>query len=331
MKTRSFILRIIFLINLLSCNGQEKKIVSNQKNSVTNNDSISQYFNSVNKFYFDHERKIILSTSLVENVGKFTIYYFPVTKESLDYCNNFENNNKIKPLYDELNSAYYYSDKDRLQIQKTLRNKTKSEKEFKIIGSFVPIKYIQVENPQEYSIPFPYAIDYYQQKNNKWIHLSSKKLSKAEEDLQLNSNNNLFDSTASAKNSKLSLPLSLKGISILDYPTPEKYKNIQIDGSTPTSVAELNDNVLILFFEGDTERWYLVTIKDSKIADKLLIGKSETVEAENGSTDHYIDFTIDKNFKINLEYSTGKNSHSAKTQKTESFQINFKNNRIEKL
>lgn len=137
--------------------------------------------------------------------------------------------------------------------------------------------------------------------------------------------------TASAKNSKLSLPVSLKGISILDYPTPEKYKNIQIDGSTPTSVAELNDNVLILFFEGDTERWYLVTIKDSKIAHKLLIGKSETVETENGTTDHYIDFTIDKNFKINLEYSAGKDSHSAKTQKTESFQINFKNNRIEKL
>lgn len=89
--------------------------------------------------------------------------------------------------------------------------------------------------------------------------------------------------------------------------------------------------MLILFFEGDTERWYLVTIKDSKIADKLLIGKSETAETENGAADHYIDFTIDKKFKINLEYSTGKDSHSAKTQKTESFQINFKNNRIEKL
>jgi len=134
----------------------------------------------------------------------------------------------------------------------------------------------------------------------------------------------------STRNHKISLPVSLKGISILDYPTPEKYKNLKIDNNLPTSIVELSNNVLVLFFEGDTERWYLTTLKDSEIMDRLLIGKSETIETENGTIDNYIDFTIGKDYKINLEYSTGKNAELKKLEKKETYYVNPKNNKIVK-
>ncbi|MBF8458396.1 hypothetical protein IV494_14525 [Kaistella sp. G5-32] len=115
------------------------------------------------------------------------------------------------------------------------------------------------------------------------------------------------------------LPIVGSKIEILDYPVPAKYNYINIDGETPTSLLEINKNVFIIWFEGDTERWYLVTFKNNKLFDNLFIGKSETVETENGTTVNYINFNIDKNFLITLNYSSGRNVDSSIIQQTEKY------------
>ncbi|MFC6269760.1 hypothetical protein [Frigoriflavimonas asaccharolytica] len=129
----------------------------------------------------------------------------------------------------------------------------------------------------------------------------------------------------------INLPIVGSKIEILDYPVPAKYNNINIDGEIPSSLLEINENIFIIWFEGDTERWYLVTFKNNKMFDKLLIGKSETVETENGTTDNYIDFKIEKNFLITLNYSSGKNVDSSIIQKTEKYQIDKTNYKIKRL
>ncbi|KUJ50301.1 hypothetical protein [Chryseobacterium sp. JAH] len=126
---------------------------------------------------------------------------------------------------------------------------------------------------------------------------------------------------------------SIKKDDLLSRPSkfPLINKQIIIDDSSATSVYKLSENVYITWFDGDTERWYLVTINDSKIVSKLLIGKSETVETERGTIDNYIDFTIDKDYKINLEYSTGKNTELKKIEKEETYYVNPKDNKIVKF
>ena len=109
-------------------------------------------------------------------------------------------------------------------------------------------------------------------------------------------------------------------------------KKIFIDDSEASTVYKLTNDIFLLWFDGDNEKWYIVTFVNDKLFDKLLIGKSETVELENGKTiDNYIDFNIDKDFKIKLEYSSGENFNVRKIKKTENYFINFKNKKIEVL
>ena len=56
--------------------------------------------------------------------------------------------------------------------------------------------------------------------------------------------------------------------------------------------------------------------------EKLLIGKNETVELKNGETeDNYLDFSIDINLEIKLQYSRGKNYQNRKIYKEEKYKI----------
>lgn len=121
--------------------------------------------------------------------------------------------------------------------------------------------------------------------------------------------------------SKISFPLVGNTIEILDYPTSEKFNFITIEGESPSSVIEINENLLLSWFDGDRESWYLLTIENKKVLDNLLVGKSETVETEKGTFDNYIDFIIDKNLMIALTYSSGKSVDSRKIQKTEKYKI----------
>lgn len=124
-------------------------------------------------------------------------------------------------------------------------------------------------------------------------------------------------------------PIVMEKISILDYPYSSKYDYIKIDGNKPTSVLEIDKNTFIIWFDGDYERWYLVTVDNNKIVDKLLIGKSETVKTEDGTVDNYINFNIDKNLNIILEYSTGQGFASRKVYKKEKYFTNKGKHKIE--
>lgn len=108
-------------------------------------------------------------------------------------------------------------------------------------------------------------------------------------------------------------------------------KIISINGTDATSVYKLANNIYLIWFDGDSERWYIVTMIDSKIIDKLLVGKSETIETKDGTIDNFIDFKIEKDFEIILEYSEGKGVDSQKIEKKENFKINLDNLKIKLL
>ena len=106
-------------------------------------------------------------------------------------------------------------------------------------------------------------------------------------------------------------------------------KKISIDSTDATSVYKLADNVYLTWFEGDAERWYITTFRNDKLFDERLIGKNETIETENGTTDNYIDFIIDKNLNIEIEYSTGKGFAKRRIFKTEKYFVNTESLKIE--
>ena len=122
---------------------------------------------------------------------------------------------------------------------------------------------------------------------------------------------------------KIFLPISIHDIFILDYPTPDNFMGCTINGSSPTSMLLLDEDIAIIFFEGDKERWYLTILDDKKIKQYILIGKVESLEDAKGkSYDSYIDFNIDIDFNITVEYSSGRNYNERKIQKVVKYFIN---------
>ena len=174
MKTKYFLVSCIFFI-LFSCRAQE------------NSNSITRYFNKEEKIYFDISDKIPMSSYMIPKVGHFTIYYIPKLKSDIDYLKNFEKNNQLKPLYNELYDYHYFSDTDNKKIDKILKEKIKNDKNWGIIGFFVPIKYVRIDSDDEYSVSFPYIGNFFQKKNGKWQFLFEKKVKNAEDDSLLSS------------------------------------------------------------------------------------------------------------------------------------------------
>ncbi|ROI03570.1 MULTISPECIES: hypothetical protein [unclassified Chryseobacterium] len=158
----------------------------------------------------------------------------------------------------------------------------------------------------------------------KYYAPSQAKLYKKEKKVQENIQDNKATVNSEAN---IILPISKDDLLNPDIQFPIIDKKIIIEGSEASSVYKLANNTFLLWFDGDNERWYVVTFVNNQLFNKLLIGKSETIESENGKIiDNYIDFNIDKNLKIKLKYSTGK-----KIKKIESYQINDQTGIIEKL
>ncbi|MGE6397629.1 hypothetical protein ACLB9Y_13155 [Chryseobacterium scophthalmum] len=197
MKIKFLLLSLSIIFNITSCSGQDKKDAKLPSEKVVES-SITDNFSKSENLYFDPEQKQIFSTSLNENLGKFTVYYLPISKEDINYYENFEDQNNIIPLFDEANSISYFSITDSKKINEILKVKTKSENNFKLVGTYVPKKYITVENRDEYNIDFPYSQKYYKKENGKWIYLFEKKITKPEDDSTYNSKN-YINSLASNK------------------------------------------------------------------------------------------------------------------------------------
>ncbi len=132
--------------------------------------------------------------------------------------------------------------------------------------------------------------------------------------------------SSSSNIKRISLPTSMHQIPILDYPLPDAYQELNINGDHPISIAAIDNEVVILFFEGDTERWYLAILEGTKVIDYLLIGKSETTEDKNGIIENHIEFSIDTHKNIHLEFSSGKNPTEMKILKKEKYTISSEKN-----
>ncbi|WP_435525927.1 hypothetical protein [Chryseobacterium indoltheticum] len=123
---------------------------------------------------------MILSKNEIFNIvkSKFRKVYSLLSpyfkKKDINYYENFEDQNNIIPLFDEVNSISYFSTVDVKKINEILKNKIKSENNFKLVGTYIPKKYITVENRDEYHIDFPYLQKYYKKENGKWIFLFEK-------------------------------------------------------------------------------------------------------------------------------------------------------------
>lgn len=187
---------------MLSCNGQEKSTTSISNKTDKVKPSLTDNFNRTSNLYFDSEKKLIFSSSIIKELGKFTVYYIPSSKQEINYYQDFEKNNHIIPLYDEENSLNYYSASDQKKINKILKEKVNTEKDFKIIGTFIPKNFITIENADEYNLNFPYLQQYYQKENGKWIYLSEKKIINAEDEISSNSKNNLLSTSPDKKETK---------------------------------------------------------------------------------------------------------------------------------
>jgi len=110
-----------------------------------------------------------------------------IGKTPLLELKNFEKNNQLKPLYNELYDYHYFSDADNKKIDKILKEKIKNEKNWGIIVFFVPMKYVSVDSDDEFSISFLFIGKYYQKKNGKWQFLFEKKVKNVEDDSLLSS------------------------------------------------------------------------------------------------------------------------------------------------
>lgn len=187
MRTKYFLASCIFFI-LFSCNAQERQV-----------DNVTKYFHKEEKVYFDISDKMALFSYIIPDVGHFTIYYMPMLETDINYLKNFERNNQLKPLYNELYDYYYFSDADNEKIDKILKEKIKNEENWGIIGMFVPIKYIEIDSAEEYSIPFPFIRKYYQKKEGQWEFLFEKEIKNVKEDSLL-SDKKYINSLLSEKN-----------------------------------------------------------------------------------------------------------------------------------
>ncbi len=220
MRIKFVLLYLLFFLFMLSCNGQEKSATPLSTKNYKVKSSLTDNFNKTSNLYFDSEKKLVFSSSIIKELGKFTVYYIPNSKQEINYYQNFEKSNHIIPLYDEENSLNYYSATDQKKIDKILKERVKSEKDFKIIGTFIPQNFITIENDDEYNLTFPYLQKYYQKENGKWIYLSEKKIINAEDEISSNSKNNFLSISTDKKDlKKQDIQYSLNGTWQVDCKT----------------------------------------------------------------------------------------------------------------
>lgn len=93
MRIHTIILNLIISLFIINCNGQDKK-----KSELLNNArDFTDNFSKIEKLHYDSENKMVFSTKLFLNSGKYTIYYTPKLSENIQYFKNFETLNYDTP------------------------------------------------------------------------------------------------------------------------------------------------------------------------------------------------------------------------------------------
>lgn len=167
MKKNGIIIVVLFF--LLGCEGTSQEIknsIAVTQNKTKEIDSISLNFNKVSDFYFDIEKSIPYGTYINPEIGEFTIEYNPIEEKDKKYFKNFLASNNINIEYDELNDKKFISPSDQKKTASVLRKILKNKSRFNKIGAYISKKYIEFEINNEYSISFPYKIEYYKNSSN---------------------------------------------------------------------------------------------------------------------------------------------------------------------
>ncbi|GAA4770935.1 MULTISPECIES: hypothetical protein [Flavobacterium] len=77
MKLKLLLLNLLTVLFIVSCNGQEKpKTISPKEKS--NESSLTDNFYKLKNLYFNSDEKLIFSSELIKNKGKFAVYYIPL-------------------------------------------------------------------------------------------------------------------------------------------------------------------------------------------------------------------------------------------------------------
>lgn len=173
-KNITYITFFCFIMFFISCQSQKKGIHEN----------VSNFFDFEKEYYFDIDNKIPFQTYLVDSIGQFTINYYSESNELINDYLNFEKKYKISSIYSEIDDTYYYSANDIVKIDKILRNKIRNNaKYYKIIGIYVPLKFINRDSKEEYSVLFPYEREIYSlNKTGNWFFVKKQIISNYNED-----------------------------------------------------------------------------------------------------------------------------------------------------
>lgn len=318
MKLKLLLLNLLTVLFIVSCNGQEKpKTISSKEKS--DESSLTDSFYKLKNLCFNSDEKLIFSSELIKNKGKFTVYYIPFSEQNNNYYNNFEKNNDITLLYDELNSTNYYSPSDKKKIEAILREKTKKENDFAIIGTYIPKEFITIESDDEYSVNFPFTQKYYKKENDKWVFLFEKKISKAEDEINYNSKK--YITSLSSQNKQANNPTksySANGRWLIDCENGVGKLTIK---DKEASLIVLYNQIYIDMIElkrNDAEKGIAYKLKEIP-EDIGIIGKDlNWKEYVNDEPIAYIKFINDKTIKF---YWYG--FYNKKTKKREFDESNF--------
>lgn len=148
----------------------------------------SVYFDLDKEYYFDDSNRMPFQKYLIDSLGEFTIYYYSKSRELKDYYHNFEDENNIKGIYSEIDDVFFYSDSDRLKIDKILRYKIDDNlADYNIIGTYIAKQYITIDHDDlydEYSISFPWTrLIYNLNDKGEWIFIKEEIISDYTEDI----------------------------------------------------------------------------------------------------------------------------------------------------
>ena len=181
--------------------------------------------------------------------------------------------------------------------------------------------------PKNFNVALPDEIDNIRNKN---VYSKKSKLDKYFEDAFFINDYMFFEKNGclycflkeSPTINKIKLPINKSKLLDPNYSIAPLETNLVINDSKADGEYKINEKISILWFDGDSEKWYLILLNNNKIIDKLLIGKSETIYLVNGeSEDTFIDFFIEKDLKIKLEFSRGKGYNLRKKYKEEFYNV----------
>ena len=313
MKCMTKLILLLIVVNL-SCKNANKNLSSDQPNT-TNLDStenlvekkpsiaetpVQEKKNQKSQKWFFYKVSPLSDLSSCED-SKYKDFNFSISGDSIFIDNIYTDN-----VYREtVKAEKFFRAKYELNLYKTFLPKNFN---VKLPATFEYIRNkraYQKESPLEAYFQDAFFIDQYLFFNNNGCLYCFKKENQGSDAVK-----------------SITLPITKSQLIDPDNQIPINKSNIKIDGNLASGEYKLKEDVFILWFDGDFEKWYLVTLVNQAVKEKLLIGKNETVELKNGETeDNYLDFSIDINFEIKLQYSGGKNYKNMKIYKEKKYKI----------